>query len=182
MKRIIKVVDFNENWASKFQQEKLLLESVLGNSVKIHHIGSTAVLGVCAKPIIDILLEVESLAWLDSQSAKMEGLGYLVKGEFGIEGRRYFQKSRVQRSHHLHAFLVGSPHIARHLAFRDYLRALPETRKDYGELKKKGVKICNNDIEIYGAHKNNFIQKYERKALRWKKEEQKTLRFCHEKI
>ena len=171
MKRIIEVVDFNENWASEFQQEKLLIKSVLGNGVKIHHIGSTAVLGLCAKPIIDILLEVENLAWLDLQSGKMEGLGYLVKGESGIEGRRYFQKGGVQRSHHLHAFLVGSPHIARHLAFRDYLRAFPEIRKDYGVLKKKGIKICNNDIERYGAHKNSFIQKYEKKALRWKKEE-----------
>ncbi|WP_233090623.1 GrpB family protein [Vibrio sp. IB15] len=108
--RVIEVVDYRPSWADDFSDEKVLLESVLNsvNVVAIHHIGSTSVKGLCAKPIIDILLEVKSLEELDKNNNLMESLGYEVKGEFGIAGRRYFQKGGIQRSHQVHAFLVGS--------------------------------------------------------------------------
>ncbi|TOF71387.1 GrpB family protein, partial [Vibrio parahaemolyticus] len=109
--RVIEVVDYRPSWANEFSDEKVLLESALNsaNVVAIHHIGSTSVKGLCAKPIIDILVEVKSLEELDKNNNLMESLGYEVKGEFGIAGRRYFQKGGIQRSHQVHAFLVGSP-------------------------------------------------------------------------
>ncbi len=153
----------------EFQNEKLLISDALGSEVvkAIHHIGSTSVKGLCAKPIIDILLEVNCLQRLDELSTKMEALGYLVKGEFGIEGRRYFQKGGVQRSHQVHAFKSEDPHVERHLAFRDYLSAFPEIKEQYGALKQEAVKVCGNDIEKYIAHKNDFIKYHELEALNW---------------
>ncbi|WP_240207456.1 GrpB family protein [Vibrio sp. CyArs1] len=168
--RIIEVVDYRPSWAGAFCDEKVLLESVLNltNVVEIHHIGSTSIKGLCAKPIIDILIEVKSLECLDKNNDSMRSLGYEVKGEFGITGRRYFQKGGVQRSHQVHAFLVGSPEINRHIAFRDYLTAFPEIALRYGKLKREGATICNHDIILYCSHKDNFIKEHVAKAVRWR--------------
>ena len=170
--RMIEVVAYQDEWINRFSQEKILLESILtqDNVVAIHHIGSTSVKGLCAKPIIDILIEVKSLEILDSESHLMESLKYEVKGEFGISDRRYFQRgcNGIQRSHQVHTFLVGSPEVKRHIAFRDYLIAFPKIAADYGALKTEGAAICANDINLYCNHKDRFIKKHEAKALRWK--------------
>ena len=168
--RVIEVVEYRPSWADEFSDEKELLESVLNlaNVVAIHHIGSTSVKGLCAKPIIDILVEVKSLEELDKNNNLMESLGYEVKGEFGIAGRRYFQKGGIQRSHHVHAFLVGALEVNRHVAFRDYLIKFPEIALQYGELKREGASICNNDIDVYCNYKDSFIKEHGANALRWK--------------
>ncbi len=168
--RIIEVVEFRQSWADDFSQEKKAIQSALSESnvVEIHHIGSTSVNGLCAKPIIDILIEVDCLNKLDQESHLMESLGYLVKGEFGISGRRYFQKGTVQRSHQVHAFLAGSKEAERHLAFRDYLISFPTIASEYVSIKREGVSICNNDIDLYCRHKDAFIKEHEVKAINWK--------------
>ncbi|CAG9295970.1 GrpB family protein [Celerinatantimonas diazotrophica] len=168
--RIIEVVDYRDSWVDAFSQEKTLLQSTLSldNVMAIHHIGSTSVQGLCAKPIIDILIEVNSLEVLDSESHLMASLGYQAKGEFGIKGRRYFQKGGIQRSHQVHAFLVGSLEVKRHIAFRDYLIAFPEIASVYGTLKQEGAAICNHDIDVYCNYKDSFIKEHEAKALCWK--------------
>lgn len=168
--RVIEVVEYRESWLNDFRQEKELLLSNLndGNLVSVHHVGSTSVKGLCAKPIIDILVEVKSLEQLDEQNHLMDKLGYLAKGEFGISGRRYFQKGGVQRTHQIHAFLMGSPEVKRHIAFRDYLTAFPKIALLYGTLKQKGASVCNNDISVYCNHKDSFIKEHEENALRWK--------------
>ncbi|MCM0148654.1 GrpB family protein [Photobacterium galatheae] len=168
--RIIEVVDYRDSWNDEFRQEKIRLQSALNedNVVAIHHIGSTSVKGLCAKPIIDILIEVKSLEKLDSESYLMASFGYEVKGEFGIVGRRYFQKGGIQRSHQVYAFLVGSPEAKRHIAFRDYLITFPDIALEYGALKREAASICDNNIDVYCNHKNSFIKEHEMKALRWK--------------
>jgi GrpB-like predicted nucleotidyltransferase (UPF0157 family) len=79
---------------------------------------------------------VDDLEALDERSARMGDLGYEVMGPFGIEGRRYFRKfdATGRRTHHLHVFSQGSPHIERHLAFRDYLRSNPLKAAAYSDL------------------------------------------------
>lgn len=167
--RIIEVVDYQQQWADAFASEKKLIYSVLtqSNVDAIHHIGSTSVKGLCAKPIIDILFEIKNLDILDEESEQMASLGYRAKGEFGIPGRRYFQKGGIQRTHQVHAFLAKSPDVTRHLAFRDYLRNFPDIALEYGELKKAGATQCNNDIRAYSEYKNNFIKTHETKAMQW---------------
>lgn len=125
-----------------------------------HHIGSTAIPCIHAKPVIDMLLEVADLAALDRQQAQMEALGYLAKGENGIAERRFFLKYNAAgvRTHHIHAFLIGSVQVKRHLAFRDYLRAHPQQAQAYSDLKCQLAKQYPTDIEQYLAGKDTFIK------------------------
>ncbi|MFM2486310.1 GrpB family protein [Celerinatantimonas yamalensis] len=169
--RIIEVVDYRPEWIEMFNREEQLITAQLdaSNIVAIHHIGSTSVPHLCAKPIIDILLEVEDLSLLDNQTLQMQSIGYLAKGEFGIAGRRYFQKGGVQRTHQVHAFLSGSEDMFRHLAFRDYLRAFPHIAKEYGELKQQAAVNCQNDIERYCDYKNAFVKNHEARAIAWQR-------------
>src|SRR5258705_11548656 len=136
----LKLEAHREQWKSDFETEAVQVQLVLGPALKaLHHIGSTAIPRIYAKPIIDMLAEVESLASIDARRKEIEGLGYTAMGEFGIPGRRYFQKddSAGNRSHHLHIFVSGSPHAVRHLAFRDYLRAHQDIAREYSDLKQR---------------------------------------------
>jgi GrpB-like predicted nucleotidyltransferase (UPF0157 family) len=137
--------------------------------MRIHHIGSTAVPGLAAKPIIDILVEVSSLAEIDATTDGMAELGYEAMGEFGIAGRRYFHKGGNQRTHQIHAFKKGNPHILRHIVFRDYLRTHPDAASEYGRLKKKVAATCDNDIEVYCDGKEAYVKKLEAIAMKEKK-------------
>ncbi|GKK04001.1 hypothetical protein NUBL21985_46300 [Klebsiella pneumoniae] len=115
--RILTVVDYDEMWPALFENERTLLQMTLGKVIsRIHHIGSTSVPGLSAKPVIDILIEVANLEELDSLNQAMEGIGYTVRGENGILNRRYFTKGGNQRSHHIHAFATGDAQIIKHLA------------------------------------------------------------------
>src|SRR5687768_7900854 len=90
----IQVVASDPDWAATFQQEARQIARALGERVvAIHHIGSTAIPGIVAKPIIDILLEVADIRRLDSLAAGMASLGYECLGEYGMSGRRYFRKN-----------------------------------------------------------------------------------------
>ena len=165
-KRVIEVLDYDPAWPELFEVERGLLGDVLGRiATRIHHIGSAAVPGLAAKPIIDILIEVTSLADLDGHSEEMSGLGYAAKGEFGIAGRRYFQKDGYQRTHQVHAFAAGDSNILRHIAFRDYLRANPEIAREYGQLKKEIAAACGNDIGRYCDGKDAYVKRLEVVAL-----------------
>lgn len=167
-KRVIEVVDYDPVWAINFEKEKALLMHAMGETaINIEHIGSTAVVGLSAKPIIDILVEVKNLTALDRRSEKLEVLGYQVKDENGISGRRYFQKGGVQRTHHVHAFLSGDPNLIRHRAFKEYLIAHPKALDAYARIKQQAKEKCNNNISQYMTIKNDFIQHHEQLALKW---------------
>jgi len=159
------------SWAQDFETEATQVRDALGSALtELHHIGSTAVLGIVAKPIIDMLAEVTSLAALEERSPQIQALGYQVMGEFGIPGRRYFRKDDAsgKRTHQIHAFAQGSPHLTRHLAFRDYLRAHPEVAQAYSLLKQQVLATCHGDIEAYMDGKDAFIKETEQKALKWR--------------
>ena len=129
--------------------------------LKIHHIGSTSVEELAAKPIIDIMMEVVSLDEIDQNRDRFEAAGYVVMGEFVIPGRRYYRKGVKKRTHQIHLFESGDPNLVRHLAFRDYLREFPEIRKEYGDLKIRIASECDNDIERYCDGKDDFIKHHE---------------------
>ncbi len=165
---LITVTEYNQNWPMKFQEESEKLKNILGDvAIKIHHIGSTAVPGLMAKPIIDIMPEVSSLEYLDSKTVAFEELGYEVMGELGIPGRRYFRKGGDNRTHQIHAFKSGDSNLLRHLVFRDYLIEHKDVAKEYADLKFDIAKRCNNDIEKYGDEKDPFVQFHEKRALEW---------------
>jgi len=169
--RRIEVVPYNPAWVGEFETEGRRLSQVLGDLVvRLHHIGSTAIPGAYAKPIIDFLLEVYDIVRLDDRSSSLEGLGYEAMGEFGLPGRRYFRKNdaRGVRTHQIHAFEANSPEIERHLAFRDYMATHAAEAQAYGELKRSLAMQHPTDIEAYMDGKDAFVKEHEAKAIAWR--------------
>ena len=171
LSRSVIVVAYDPTWKQDFQLEAGHIARALGTNVlAIHHIGSTAIPGIHAKPIIDILLLVEDINRLDAQNPAMEALGYEVMGEYGIRGRRYFRKEDASgtRTHHVHAFQVDSPEFERHLAFRDYMIAHLEVAQQYSLLKQKLALVHPEDMEAYIDGKDPFIKEHEARAIDWR--------------
>ena len=165
------VTDYNPLWPRMFEDEAAQLREVFGEELSaVHHIGSTSVPGLKAKPIIDIMPVVRNIAAVDKFNDKMIALGYEPMGEFGIAGRRYFRKGGDNRTHHVHVFQLGSLDAERHLALRDFLRQHPETARRYGELKQALAQKFPNDIEAYMDGKDAFVKDLEQKALDWYRE------------
>lgn len=162
------VVDYDPRWPKAYESEIAEIRNVLGDViVRAHHIGSTAVPGLPAKPLIDILLEVHDLALLDARDGAMRTIGYEPRGECGIPGRRYYRKGGDARTHHVHAFGAGDPHVAEHLAFRDYLCAHPGIAEDYARIKRAAATRHRNDPEGYAAYKRKFVADAVRAACLW---------------
>lgn len=169
--RKVEVVPHDPTWRNQFEAEsKQIANAFDENVVAIHHIGSTSVPNIHAKPIIDLLVEVQNITQVDAQNSAMESLGYTVMGAFGIPGRRYFRKDNSDniRTHHVHVFEVGSPHVERHLVFRDYLIAHPEDAQRYSELKRELATKYPTDIEQYMDGKDGLIKELEQKATQWR--------------
>ncbi len=165
------VEQHNPGWAGKFDRESQLVARALDPTVvAIHHIGSTAIPTIYAKPIIDMLVEVTSVDEVDSRNVAMASLGEAM-GEFGIAGRRYFLKDSDAgiREYQVHAFVAGSAEIERHIAFRDFMQARPELAKRYSDLKRALADEHRRDIDQYVAGKDVFIKAMERKALAWRR-------------
>ncbi|GMA64187.1 GrpB family protein [Alicyclobacillus fastidiosus] len=166
--RRVEVTPYNEQWASMYAAEAEKLRRIFGRQlVAIHHIGSTSVTGLDAKPIIDIMPVVQNISLVDEYNQSMRDIGYDPRGENGIPGRRYFQKGGDNRRHHVHVFQVGSPHIERYLAFRDYLRAHRNEAREYGDLKRKLAREFLCDIDSYIQGKESLVGEIEQRALKW---------------
>ena len=163
------MVDYNPEWPAMFEAEAPKIAEALGdNLLSIHHIGSTSVPGLKAKPIIDILPVVRDIAAVDQHTPQMEALGYEGLGEFGLPGRRYFRKGDLVRTHHVHVHALDSDQeIERHIAVRDYLRAHPDAAREYGELKAQLAKQFPDDRFAYMDGKDAFVKALERDALSW---------------
>jgi GrpB-like predicted nucleotidyltransferase (UPF0157 family) len=163
------VVRYDPRWPRLYEREAAQIRRILGPLlVSIHHIGSTAVPGLAAKPIIDILPVVTDVEAVDALKPAFEAIGYEYLGEFGIPGRRYLRKGGDERTHQLHIF--GRDHeadIRRHLAVRDYLRTHPETALAYGNLKRTLAKRYPFDIDGYCDGKDAFVKALEQAALEW---------------
>jgi GrpB-like predicted nucleotidyltransferase (UPF0157 family) len=172
--RKVDVVPPDPKWREAFEIESKQVADALGeNVVAIHHIGSTAIPGIYAKPIIDLLAEVKDLMKVDEQNLSMISLGYEVMGEFGIPGRRYFYKKNREgvRTYHIHTFLVGSEQVERHLRFRDYMIAHPEDAQRYSELKRRLAREYPANIDDYINGKNGFVEEIDQKAAQWRKQQ-----------
>ena len=140
----------------------------LAGLVQVHHIGSTSVPGLPAKPIIDLLPVFENLQAADAARAELETLGYEWMGPFGLPGRRYVRLDDPEtgaRRVQAHCYAAGSAEITRHLAFRDALRANGMLRAAYTREKARCAQLHAGDTHAYGACKSAWIQKAEAKAL-----------------
>ena len=169
MAQHIIVVEYNPQWIHAFEKEAVLGRNILGeNCIAVYHIGSTAVPGLAAKPIIDIMPVVRNLERVDAEKAAFEGIGYEYLGEWGLPGRRYLRKGGNERTHQIHIFPESqTDDIDRHLAVRDYLRTHKDACDAYAGLKQSLAEKYPYDIDGYCDGKDGFMKRLEEKALSW---------------
>lgn len=159
--------EYNPQWAKEFEKEKVNLEKHLKEyKIDIQHIGSTAIIGCCAKPIIDISITVESLEYAQNLIIPMEKAGYKYRGDCGIPGRLFFKKQiRNIQTHFVHIEANNSINHLSHILFRDYLNCHPEEIEKYCELKRNLSKIYLDDRITYTIEKEMFIENIIKQAL-----------------
>lgn len=164
----VQVVAYDENWVRLFQQEAEKLKQIFAEElIEIHHIGSTSVPELRAKPIIDILPVVRRIDRVDTYNSQMELIGYECMGEFGISGRRYFRKGGDNRTHHVHVFEYKDRNVLRHLEFRDYLRSHRNDATRYSSLKSELARRFPDDIQAYMDGKDALVKEIEKLAVAW---------------
>lgn len=160
----VKLLPHSPQWARHAEREANRLREALGsNLVAVHHIGSTAIPGIRAKPILDLLPVVLDLQVLDSFAAALNALSYAWWGEYGIVGRRYCTLDDVatgSRRCQLHCFQTDDSQIERHLAFRDYLRAHPDVARLYDAEKSRCRTLHPDDSHAYSDAKSDWIEKH----------------------
>lgn len=156
----VKLASHHKQWVALFEEEKQCILSILkGIEVSIEHVGSTAVQGLKAKPILDMVLAVSAPAQTKKVYKILEKNGYRDRGELGIADRHLFIRGPEDwRTHHLHVTLKNSNFWVEHILFRDYLRAHKSALTRYNTLKKKLAKQFANDRESYTKAKRDFIQ------------------------
>ena len=128
-------------------ESKMVAQALRSTVVAVHHIGSTAIPAIYAKPIIDLLVEVADIDDVDAHNPAMVALGYEALGEYGIPGRRYFRKGDEAgvRTHQVHTFEAGSPEVERHLAFRDFMLEHPVWARQYSSGIYSEINLAGND-------------------------------------
>ena len=134
MPRRITLVPHDPAWGLIAAEEIAFITFGLGPAVvRVEHIGSTSIPGILAKPTIDLLPIATDLEALDARAGAMVALGYDWRGEFGLPGRRYCVRDAPdgQRRFNVHCWVAGHPAVARHVSFRDYLRAHADEAKVY---------------------------------------------------
>ncbi len=158
------IFHYDPQWPLLFEREKeLVLAALAGIDVRVEHVGSTSVPGLAAKPIIDMMVEVPTPEDGERAVPLLVACGYEYKGEAGIPGRFYFDRGHPS-THHLHMYPRNNPEWERHILFRDYLRAHPETVQEYADLKRDLAEKYRNDRVAYTDAKTEFIASVVEKA------------------
>jgi GrpB-like predicted nucleotidyltransferase (UPF0157 family) len=159
----IEIVDYDPSWPGSFAVETCEIQRVLADlHPSIEHIGSTAIPGLCAKPIIDILVGLDDIR--DGRIIPgLELVGYKFQPEAGESDRLFFRKGAV-RSHHVHVVDIHSWAFWKHVMFRDYLLFHPSITSQYGDLKRASAEKYRFDRPAYTGSKSGFIESVLRAA------------------
>ncbi|MFB7629975.1 GrpB family protein [Streptomyces sp. NPDC056149] len=159
MSQPVQIVDYDPQWPVIFGRLAVVIREGLGPLVlHIEHVGSTAVPGLPAKPVVDMDAVIPAGADPAEAIAALRPLGYVHEGDLGIPGREAFAAPEGAPAHHLYVCAADSPELARHLAFRDFLRARPESARRYGELKRELASRHRDDRSAYTVGKSAFIE------------------------
>ena len=156
----VTVLPYDAAWKAAFAAIKAEIEAAIGGLIiGIEHVGSTAVEGLTAKPIIDIDIIIKDYSVFDAVVKKLAAIGYIHEGNLGIKDReafRYSDKPHLQQ-HHLYVCPQQSEELHRHITFRDFLRNNPEAAKKYGSVKERAALLFPEDIEKYIEYKSPYI-------------------------
>ncbi|MBQ4240745.1 MAG: GrpB family protein [Oscillospiraceae bacterium] len=162
MKNKVTVLPYSERWEQDFEQIRDEIQKAIGPlASRIEHVGSTAVKGLSAKPIIDIDIVIRDYSLFGAVTSALNAIGYYHEGDLGIAGREAFGykgKDHLQK-HHLYVCPQDSAELKRHIAFRDYLRLHPQAVKEYSRIKEEGAELFADDIEKYIDYKAPFIHR-----------------------
>lgn len=157
MRRVM-VVPYDLEWPRVFESLRDRLTGALGAlAVRIEHVGSTAVPGLCAKPIVDIDVVIASADDSSKAIERLEAIGYTHRGDRGIPGREAFEPP-AGPAHHLYVCADGAAPLREHLTFRDYLRGHPESAEEYGVLKRELAERFVEDRLAYQEGKRSFVE------------------------
>lgn len=173
LKEVITIVPYDPLWPEMFEHERLHLLSCLPRELirRVEHFGSTAVPGLCAKPIVDMMVEVTSLNETRIRIAPVleaQGYDYFWRPSWGDDTPPFYawfikRDSRGRRTHHIHMVEAQFAHWER-LLFRDYLIEYPDIAEQYGELKKKLSMKYGDDRIAYTKAKTEFVKRIMKKA------------------
>ena len=156
---IIRLVNYDADWPRRFRLERLLLREALRHlPAGIEHIGSTAVPGMPAKPIVDIMVGFPEIQNPAPYLPALTAAGYLHRGENGLPGRQFFVQGKP-RSHHLHLVVEGGPFWVEHLRFRNLLRSNTEVAAEYATLKHSLAEASAADRRAYTEGKTSFVRR-----------------------
>jgi len=152
------IQDDDPRWSLRFEELRFGIAAALGEIASaIEHVGSTAVPGLAAKPIIDMDVLLTSSSALSTAVSKLSSLGYRHQGDLGIRGREAFQAPPGEFAHHLYVCLPDCPQYRRHLVFRDYLRNHPDDAAAYAALKRRLAAQFRLNRFAYVQGKTQFV-------------------------
>ncbi|MBQ2775699.1 MAG: GrpB family protein [Clostridia bacterium] len=158
-KRVI-VEPYNSKWKTEFEDIKQEIEKELKDLIiDVEHVGSTAVEGLSAKPIIDIDIIIKDYSVFSEVVNRLKSIGYEHEGDLGIKDREAFcynDKPHLQK-HHLYVCPQNSDELRRHIVFRDYLRSNTKAVERYSKIKEEAARLYPDDIDKYIAHKSSCI-------------------------
>lgn len=164
----ITVVPYQPHWPELFHQEQQRLQhSLTGHILDIQHIGSTAVPGLAAKPVVDILLGLQTLKNATETTTILQTLGYEYLGEAGISGRLYF-RCRHPQAFNVHLVQLGSELWTNNLLLRDFLRTHPEVANQYGQHKQELIQSGIETLLAYSDKKGTLVAELLRCAQAWR--------------
>jgi GrpB-like predicted nucleotidyltransferase (UPF0157 family) len=169
MTRKVVVFPYDPRWQLAYILEADNLLAIFEPELlSIHHIGSTAIPGIKARPIIDILVEVKDIERVDTYNSQVIASGLQSKGEFGIRSRRFMIRSDEDGpTHHVYVFQTESPEINRYLNFRDYLHRHSGDAQTYSCLKEELANKYPEAIDQYLVGKDSLIKEIDCKAGEW---------------
>ena len=162
---VVRLARYTPQWSELYEQEEQALREAIGQLVlDIQHVGSTAIPGIVAKPILDIAIAVPSFEEAVVCIEPMHGLGYEYRGENGIPRRHYFTKGEP-RTHHVHMLEQENIEWKRLILFRDALRGDPALAKEYGRLKEALEEKFTSNRVAYTDGKAAFVERVVERAL-----------------
>jgi GrpB-like predicted nucleotidyltransferase (UPF0157 family) len=157
----VRIVPYDPSWPARFEIERALLERAIGRWATggIYHVGSTAVPGLAAKPVIDILAAINDLRSSRDCFGELADLGYQYAPYRAEEMHWFCKPNPRRRTHHLHLVPTGSRRYRDELAFRDILRSSSDLADEYAALKRTLAHNYLHDREGYTGAKASFIEK-----------------------
>jgi GrpB-like predicted nucleotidyltransferase (UPF0157 family) len=161
----VEIVEYDPAWPAAFEIERERLAPLLPAGVQLHHFGSTAIQGLAAKPVIDMIALVDDLDAPIAALVQHGGYQYPQAFNAMLTHRRFLcYPTAAHRTHHLH-LVDKSGELERRLCFRDRLRADPALASEYAALKRALAKRYRDDREAYTEAKSEFVKRYEREVL-----------------